>query len=158
MTKLPHLASKAAVGIAATVSSPDRPCFLSAATLSRIATSMSRNSLSSALLLTGFPWPGMMMVLSVDVQVIVANSKTSGAGRWAFLTLWGAMASAKTHDPSTLEGLKESQAAARTARDFPVYKNAEARAAIATFYNHNVPVLDTGARGSTVTFAQKQLG
>ena len=36
MTKLPHLASKAAVGIAATVSSRDRPCFLSAATLSRI--------------------------------------------------------------------------------------------------------------------------
>src|ERR1700676_2695093 len=65
MTKLPHLASKAAVGFAATVSSRDLPCFLSAATFSRIATSMSRNSLSSALLLTGFPCPGMMMVLSV---------------------------------------------------------------------------------------------
>jgi sulfate transport system substrate-binding protein len=93
-----------------------------------------------------------------DVEVIVANPKTSGAGRWAFLALWGAVAGAKTHDPSTLEGLKESQAAARAARDFPVYQNAEARAAIETFYNHNVPVLDTGARGSTVTFAQKQLG
>ena len=32
---------------------------------SRIATSMSRNSLSSPLLLMGFPCPGMMMVLSV---------------------------------------------------------------------------------------------
>ena len=93
-----------------------------------------------------------------DVEVIVANPKTSGAGRWAFLALWGATANAKTHDPSTLEGLQESQAAARTARDFPVYQNAEARAAIETFYNHNVPVLDTGARGSTVTFAQKQFG
>ncbi|HEY4848679.1 MAG TPA: sulfate ABC transporter substrate-binding protein [Methylocella sp.] len=93
-----------------------------------------------------------------DVQVIVANPKTSGAGRWAFLALWGAVASATTHDLSTLEGLKESQAAARTARDFPVYQNTEARAAIETFYNHNVPVLDTGARGSTVTFAQKRLG
>ena len=93
-----------------------------------------------------------------DVQVIVANPKTSGAGRWAFLALWGAVARATTHDPSTLAGLAESQAAARTARDFPVYQNAEARAAIETFYNHNVPVLDTGARGSTVTFAQKQLG
>jgi sulfate transport system substrate-binding protein len=93
-----------------------------------------------------------------DVQVIVANPKTSGAGRWAFLALWGAVARATAHDPSTLEGLQESQAAARTARDFPVYQNAEARAAIETFYNHNVPVLDTGARGSTVTFAQKQLG
>jgi sulfate/thiosulfate transport system substrate-binding protein len=93
-----------------------------------------------------------------DVQVIVANPKTSGAGRWAFLALWGATAGAKTHDLSTLDGLRESQAATRAARDFPVYQNAEARAAIETFYNHNVPVLDTGARGSTVTFAQKHLG
>jgi sulfate/thiosulfate-binding protein len=93
-----------------------------------------------------------------DVEVIVANPKTSGAGRWAFLALWGAVAGATTHDPSALEGLAESQAAARTARDFPVYQNVEARAAIETFYSHNVPVLDTGARGSTVTFAQKQLG
>jgi ABC-type sulfate transport system substrate-binding protein len=92
------------------------------------------------------------------VQVIVPNPKTSGAGRWAFLALWGAMASAKTHDLSTLDGVAESQARARTARDFPVYRNADARAAIETFYNHNVPVLDTGARGATVTFAQKQLG
>jgi sulfate/thiosulfate transport system substrate-binding protein len=92
------------------------------------------------------------------VEVIVANPKTSGAGRWAFLAFWGAVARAKTRDLSTMEGLKESQAAARTAREFPAYQNAEARAAIETFYNHNVPVLDTGARGSTVTFAQKQLG
>ena len=92
------------------------------------------------------------------VQVIVPNPKTSGAGRWAFLALWGAMASAKTHDLSTLDGVAESQARARTARDFPVYRNADARAAIESFYNHNVPVLDTGARGATVTFAQKQLG
>jgi sulfate/thiosulfate transport system substrate-binding protein len=93
-----------------------------------------------------------------DVQVIVANPKTSGGARWAFLALWGATAKAKTHDLSTAAGLKESQAAAATAKDFPVYKNAEARTAIETFYNKNVPVLDTGARGSTVTFAQKQLG
>jgi sulfate/thiosulfate transport system substrate-binding protein len=93
-----------------------------------------------------------------DVQVIVPNPKTSGAGRWAFLALWGATAKAKTHDLSTLEGLRESQAAAQMARDFPVYKNAEARAVIEKFYNNNVPVLDTGARGATVTFAQKQLG
>ncbi len=93
-----------------------------------------------------------------DVAVIVANPKTSGAGRWAFLALWGAVAGAKSHDLSTLEGLKELQAAAQTAQDFPVYQNAKARAAIESFYNHNVPVLDTGARGATVTFAQKQLG
>lgn len=93
-----------------------------------------------------------------DVQVIVPSPKTSGAGRWAFLALWGATAKAKTHDLSTLEGLKELQAAAREANEFSVYQNAEARAVIEKFYNDNVPVLDTGARGATVTFAQKQLG
>lgn len=93
-----------------------------------------------------------------DVQAIVPNPKTGAAARWAFLALWGATAKAKTHDLSTLEGLRESEMAARTARDFPVYQNAEARAAIEKFYNNNVPVLDTGARGATVTFAQKQLG
>jgi sulfate/thiosulfate-binding protein len=93
-----------------------------------------------------------------DVQVIVPSPKTSGAGRWAFLALWGATAKAKTHDLSTLEGLKQSQEAAREANEFSVYQNAEARAVIKKFYNDNVPVLDTGARGATVTFAQKQLG
>lgn len=93
-----------------------------------------------------------------NVQVIVANPKTSGAGRWAFLALWGVTAKAKTHDFSTPLGLKESLAAARSAKEFPVYKNAESRAVIEKFYNNNVPVLDTGARGATVSFAQKQLG
>jgi sulfate/thiosulfate-binding protein len=93
-----------------------------------------------------------------DVQVIVPNPKTSGAGRWAFLALWGATAKVPTHDLSTLAGLKESQAAAQSAKDFPVYQNDDARMVIEKFYNNNVPVLDTGARGATVTFAQKQLG
>ena len=93
-----------------------------------------------------------------DVQVIVPNPKTGGGARWAFLALWGATAKAKTHDLSSPAGLKESIAAARTAQDFPAYKNAEARATIEKFYTHNVPVLDSGARGSTVTFAQKQIG
>ena len=74
MTKLPHLASNAAVGLAATVSSRDLPCFLSAATFSRIATSMLRNSLSSALLLTGAPCPGMMMVLPVVAARLASDA------------------------------------------------------------------------------------
>jgi ABC-type sulfate transport system substrate-binding protein len=92
------------------------------------------------------------------VQVIVPNPKTSGAGRWAFLALWGAAAKAKTHGLSSAAGLEEAQAAARMAKDFPAYQNAEARMEIEKFYNNNVPVLDAGARGATVTFAQKQLG
>jgi hypothetical protein len=39
---LPHFASVAAVGFAATISSSDLPCFLRAATLSRVPTSRSR--------------------------------------------------------------------------------------------------------------------
>jgi sulfate transport system substrate-binding protein len=93
-----------------------------------------------------------------EVQVIVANPKTSGAARWAFLALWGATAGAKTHDLSTLQGLKESQAASQLTKDFPVYKNAQAQAVITEFFNKHVSVLDTGARGATVSFAQKQMG
>lgn len=92
------------------------------------------------------------------VQVIVPNPKTGAAARWAFLALWGAAAHAKTHDLSTFQGLEEAQAAGRQAKEFPVYQDAGARAVIEKFYNENVPILDTGARGATVTFAQKQLG
>jgi sulfate/thiosulfate transport system substrate-binding protein len=92
------------------------------------------------------------------VKVIVANPKTSGGARWAFLALWGAVVRAKTHDFSTAEGLKEAQAAARMAQEFPAYESPKARDVIAKFYSNNVPVLDTGARGATATFAQKQLG
>jgi ABC-type sulfate transport system substrate-binding protein len=97
-------------------------------------------------------------LLRKDVQVIASNPKTSGGGRWAFLGLWGAIAGAKTHDLSTKTGLDEAETAGHAAKDFPIYQSAEAQAAITEFYNRHVPVLDTGARGSTVSFTQKQLG
>ncbi|WP_281024006.1 sulfate ABC transporter substrate-binding protein [Microvirga flavescens] len=67
-----------------------------------------------------------------DVQVITPNPKTSAGGRWNFLAAWGY---AQNKDGSV-----------EKAREFvtQIYKN--------------VPVLDTGARGSTVTFAQRGLG
>src|SRR5580658_3034925 len=67
-----------------------------------------------------------------DVSVITANPKTSGGARWAYLAAWG-YAERKY-------GSKEK------ARDF-----------ITAVYR-NVQVLDAGARGSTITFAQKELG
>jgi sulfate/thiosulfate-binding protein len=67
-----------------------------------------------------------------DVAVITPNPKTSGGARWNYLAAW---AYAKKH----LEG----EAAVR---DF-----------IARLYR-NVPVLDTGARGSTTTFTQRGIG
>lgn len=67
-----------------------------------------------------------------DVKAITPNPKTSAGGRWNYLAAWG-YAYNKTND------------------------KARANAFVASFYK-NVPVLDTGARGSTVTFAQRGLG
>jgi sulfate transport system substrate-binding protein len=91
------------------------------------------------------------------VQVITPNPKTSGGARWNFLAAWGYAAGASGHDLSTEAGLREATEAAKAAKSFPVVDNARAREFVAALYE-NVPVLDTGARGSTVTFAQKGLG
>jgi sulfate transport system substrate-binding protein len=96
-------------------------------------------------------------LLRPDVAAIAANPKTSGGARWVYLALWGALAKARTHDFSTAEGVAEANAGAG-AKDFPVYRNGEVQAQVAEFYNNHVPVLDAGARGATVTFAQKQIG
>jgi sulfate/thiosulfate transport system substrate-binding protein len=96
-------------------------------------------------------------LLRPGVQVIAPNPKVSGAGRWAFLGLWGAVAGAKTYDLSTPQVLAASIADGKAAKDFPAYKSAAALAAASELYKH-VPVLDTGARGATVTFAQKGIG
>lgn len=67
------------------------------------------------------------------VQVITPNPKTSGGARWNYLAAW-AYADRKF-------GGDESKV-----KQF-----------VATLYK-NVPVLDTGARGSTTTFAQRGIG
>jgi len=72
-------------------------------------------------------------VIRSGVSVIVPNPKTSGGARWAYLAAYG-------------------QALRR-----PGGSDATARAFVTALYR-NVPVLDTGARGSTVTFAQKGVG
>src|SRR5438270_917446 len=80
-----------------------------------------------------------------DVQVITANPKTSGGARWAFLAAYGYGAGAAASlDPTKL---------APTA---PI-DDAKGKAYVTALYK-NVPVLDTGARGATVTFAQKNIG
>jgi sulfate/thiosulfate-binding protein len=66
------------------------------------------------------------------IKVITPNPKTSGGARWNYLAAWGyALKKYGTED---------------RARDFvrDIYRN--------------VPVLDTGARGSTVTFVERNLG
>jgi sulfate transport system substrate-binding protein len=67
------------------------------------------------------------------VQVITPNPKTSGGARWNYLAAWGYAAQQYGHDE---EKIKEFM----------------------TKLFRNVPVLDTGARGSTTTFVEKKIG
>jgi len=67
------------------------------------------------------------------VSVISPNPKTSGGARWNYLAAWG-------------------YALAKNKGDA-----AQARAFVQALFK-NVPVLDSGARGATITFAQRGLG
>ena len=66
------------------------------------------------------------------ISVITPNPKTSGGARWNYLAAW--------------EFAKRKYGGEAKAKEF-----------VAQFYK-NVPVLDTGARGSSVTFAQRNQG
>jgi sulfate/thiosulfate-binding protein len=66
------------------------------------------------------------------ISVITPNPKTSGGARWNYLAAW--------------EYAKRKYGGDAKAKDF-----------VARLYS-NVPVLDTGARGSSITFAQRNQG
>jgi sulfate transport system substrate-binding protein len=68
-----------------------------------------------------------------DVQVITANPKTGGGARWNYLAAWG------------------------YALDHNNGDDAKAREFVTKLYK-NVPVLDSGARGSTITFTERGVG
>lgn len=67
------------------------------------------------------------------VQVITPNPKTSGGARWNYLAAWG-------------YALRQ-----------PGGDEAKAREFVGKLY-HQVPVLDSGARGSTTTFVERGIG
>jgi len=67
------------------------------------------------------------------VQVITPNPKTSGGARWAYLAAWD------------------------WAAKQPGGNADKAKAYVAGLYKH-VPVLDSGARGSSVTFTKRGIG
>jgi sulfate transport system substrate-binding protein len=67
------------------------------------------------------------------VTVVAPNPKTSGGARWAYLGAWG-------------YALQE-----------PGGSDAKAREFVRKLYK-NIPVLDSGARGSTTTFGQRGIG
>jgi len=76
-----------------------------------------------------YDWPDLVRS---GVQVIVPNPKTSGGARWAYLAAYGYALKAYGSDGK--------------AKEF-----------VGNLYR-NVPVLDTGARGSTTTFVQRGIG
>ena len=67
------------------------------------------------------------------IQVVTPNPKTSGGARWNYLAAWS-------------WALKQ-----------PGGNEEKAKAFVKELYKH-VPVLDTGARGSTTTFTQRGIG
>ena len=75
-------------------------------------------------------WPDL---IKDGVSVVTPNPKTSGGARWNYLAAWA----------YELDRTKGDQAAAKKFVE-ALYKN--------------VPVLDSGARGSTTTFAQRAVG
>jgi len=68
-----------------------------------------------------------------DVTVVTPNPKTSGGARWNYLAAWG-------------YALKKFNGDEVKAKDF-----------VKRLYKI-VPVLDTGARGSTITFVERGIG
>ena len=72
-------------------------------------------------------------LIKPGISVITPNPKTSGGARWNYLGAWG-------------YALKQSGGDELKARDF-----------VSKLYK-NVPVLDSGARGSTTTFVERGMG
>ena len=73
-------------------------------------------------------WPDLV---KPGVQVVTPNPKTSGGARWNFLAAWA---------------WAQKQGGQKAAEDY-----------LRELFTH-VPVLDTGARGATMSFAQRQIG
>ena len=67
------------------------------------------------------------------IGVITPNPKTSGGARWNYLAAWAYALRKNGNDPAAAEAFVKKLFA-------------------------NVPMLDTGARGSTITFVQRNLG
>ena len=74
-------------------------------------------------------WPDLV---KPGIQIITPSPKTSGNGKLSFLSAWGSVTQRGGSDAAALEYVTK------------LYKQ--------------VPVLDSGARGSTTTFAQKKIG
>lgn len=74
-------------------------------------------------------------LIKPGIQVITPNPKTSGGARWNYLAAWGWALKQNNND------------------------EAKAKAFVAElFKKEHIPVLDSGARGSTITFTERGIG
>jgi sulfate transport system substrate-binding protein len=92
-------------------------------------------------------WPDLVRE---GVSVVTPNPKTSGGARWNYLAAWGYELHrqlggdwSKLDDPATTAQVEQAQAAAEKF--------------VADIFRH-APVLDSGARGATNTFVQREIG
>jgi sulfate/thiosulfate-binding protein len=83
----------------------------------------------------GNPWKikDWSDLVKPGIQVVTPNPKTSGGARWAYLAAWA------------------------YAEKAPSGNAAKAKEFVGNLYHH-VPVLDSGARGSTITFTKRGIG
>ncbi|MED4581324.1 sulfate ABC transporter substrate-binding protein [Brevibacillus choshinensis] len=72
-------------------------------------------------------------LIKPGISVITPNPKTSGGARWNYLAAWGYALEKNNHD------------------------EAKAKEFVTNLFK-NVPVLDSGARGSTTTFVERGIG
>ncbi|MFZ5829622.1 MAG: sulfate ABC transporter substrate-binding protein [Planctomycetota bacterium] len=91
-------------------------------------------------------WPDL---IKPGVQVITPDPKTSGGARWNYLAAWGAALKRALGDLSKLREPAHAAAVADAQREARIYVTALYR---------NVPSLDSGARGATMTFVQRKTG
>jgi sulfate transport system substrate-binding protein len=88
-------------------------------------------------------------LIKPGVAVITPNPKTSGGARWNHLAAWGYVLNRELGNLNKINNpayAAEVKAAENKAREF-----------MTEFYRH-VPVLDSGARSATTTFAQRGIG
>ena len=83
----------------------------------------------------GNPWKikDWSDLVKPGIQVVTPNPKTSGGARWAYLAAWA------------------------YAEKGPGGDGGKAKAFVGNLYHH-VPVLDSGARASTITFTKRGIG
>lgn len=82
------------------------------------------------------------------IEIITPSPKTSGGARWNYLAAWGA---ALAQELGGIEGIRKASPERRAEAD------KKARLFIESIFA-KVPVLDSGARGATNSFVQRQLG